>query len=89
MTPVPPIFSSSREEENFFVLLSSHQFQPGAVLAEPQLHDLRWIGESVTNDRAGLRDAKRNDGGIRAQLPCEIELLLRLLQPHLVENFFG
>ena len=86
MTAVPPIFSSSREAANFFVLFCEHEVEPRAFLAQPQLQRLRRVRESVANHRAGLGDAKRNDRRVGTQLSLQIELLLRLLQPHLVEN---
>jgi hypothetical protein len=60
-----------------------HEVEACSIFFQLQLQDLRRVGKSVANDRAGLSDAKGNDGGVGTQLAQEVELLVRLLEPNL------
>ncbi len=66
-----------------------HEVEARTVFSQPQLQDLGRIGEGVADDRAGLGDAKRDDGRVGTELSHQVELLLRLLEADLTENFLG
>ena len=70
----------------FFGAVTFHELESGALLAKAQLQHDRRLRKSVANDRARLGEAKRNHRGIGTELAVEVELLLRLVQAHLLED---
>jgi hypothetical protein len=66
-----------------------HEVEARSIFFQLQLQNLRRIGKSVANDRTGLSDAKGNNGGVGTQLAHEVELLVRLLEANLAQNFLS